>query len=145
MASCGKMAVAGLRLPAAPCAREQRGFRCCRDMLALIDLLASVYPRIPPSALRAGKIALLTWGLPRFRLRCHYTGRTVRFTIRRRGAMEGFELISTGAWFVVPPLLALGLALITKEVYSSLTIGVFSGMIIYVFTMDGIGFSQLIT
>ena len=59
--------------------------------------------------------------------------------------MEGFELISTGAWSVVPPLLALGLALITKEVYSSLTIGVFSGMIIYVFTMDGIGFSQLIT
>lgn len=59
--------------------------------------------------------------------------------------MEGFELISTGVWSVVPPLLALGLALITKEVYSSLTIGVFSGMIIYVFTMDGIGFSQLIT
>ena len=33
-------------------------------------------------------------------------------------------LSSTGAWSIVPPLLALGLALITKEVYSSLTIGV---------------------
>ena len=32
--------------------------------------------------------------------------------------MEGFELLSTGAWSILPPLLALGLALITKEVYS---------------------------
>ena len=30
--------------------------------------------------------------------------------------MEGFELLSTGAWSILPPLLALGLALITKEV-----------------------------
>ena len=29
--------------------------------------------------------------------------------------MEGLELIATGAWSIVPPLLALGLALITKE------------------------------
>ncbi len=59
--------------------------------------------------------------------------------------MEGFDLISTGAWSIVPPLLALGLALISKEVYSSLTIGVFSGLIIYTFTLDGIGFDQLVT
>lgn len=58
--------------------------------------------------------------------------------------MEGFELISSGAWSILPPLLALGLALITKEVYSALTIGVFSGMVIYQFTLDGIGFQQLI-
>ena len=45
--------------------------------------------------------------------------------------MEGFELIATGLWSIVPPILALVLALITKEVYSSLTIGVFTGMIIY--------------
>ena len=44
--------------------------------------------------------------------------------------MEGFELIATGLWSIVPPILALVLALITKEVYSSLTIGVFTGMII---------------
>ncbi len=59
--------------------------------------------------------------------------------------MEGFELISTGAWSIVPPLLALGLALITKEVYSSLLTGVFSGLIIYEFVLEGPGLSQLIS
>ena len=44
--------------------------------------------------------------------------------------MEGFALIDTGIWSIVPPLLALGLALLTKEVYSSLTIGVIVGMMI---------------
>ncbi len=58
---------------------------------------------------------------------------------------EAFELISTGAWSIVPPLLALALALITKEVYSSLTIGVFVGMVIYQFTLNGVGVDQLIT
>ena len=59
--------------------------------------------------------------------------------------MEGFELISTGAWSIVPPLLALGLALITKEVYSSLLAGVFSGLLVYEFTLEGVGLEQLIT
>ena len=45
--------------------------------------------------------------------------------------MEGFELLSTGVWSILPPLLALGLALITKEVYSSLLVGVFSGPVSY--------------
>lgn len=58
--------------------------------------------------------------------------------------MEGFDLISTGAWSIIPPLLALILALITKEVYSSLTIGVFVGMIVYQFTLNGVGVEQLI-
>lgn len=58
---------------------------------------------------------------------------------------EAFELISTGAWSIVPPLLALALALITKEVYSSLTIGVFVGMVIYQFTLNGVGVDQLVT
>lgn len=58
---------------------------------------------------------------------------------------EAFELISTGAWSIVPPLLALALALITKEVYSSLTIGVFVGMVIYQFTLNGVGIEQLVT
>lgn len=58
--------------------------------------------------------------------------------------MEGFDLISTGLWSIVPPILALGLALITKEVYSSLAIGVFVGMIIYQFSLNGAGFEQLI-
>ncbi len=58
--------------------------------------------------------------------------------------MESFALIDTGIWSIVPPLLALGLALITKEVYLSLTIGVFTGMVIYAFTLDGVGFGQLV-
>ena len=58
--------------------------------------------------------------------------------------MEGFELIATGLWSIVPPILALVLALITKEVYSSLTIGVFTGMIIYQFTLNGVGGEQLV-
>ena len=58
---------------------------------------------------------------------------------------EAVELISTGAWSIVPPWLALALALITKEVYSSLTIGVFVGMVIYQFTLNGVGIDQLVT
>lgn len=42
-----------------------------------------------------------------------------------------FTLIETGWVSLIPPILAIALALITKEVYSSLFIGVFSGMIIY--------------
>ena len=58
--------------------------------------------------------------------------------------MEGFDLISTGAWSIIPPILALGLALLTKEVYSSLTVGVFSGMLIYQFTLNGAGAQQVV-
>ena len=36
------------------------------------------------------------------------------------------------------------MALITKEVYSSLTVGVFIGMIIYQFTLNGVGIDQFI-
>lgn len=59
--------------------------------------------------------------------------------------MEGIELISTGAWSILPPLLALGLALITKEVYSSLLMGILSGLVIYQFTLEGAGIAQLIS
>lgn len=58
--------------------------------------------------------------------------------------MEGFDLISCGAWSVLPPVLSLVLALITKEVYSSLTVGVFVGMLIYQFTLSGVGIDQII-
>ncbi len=43
----------------------------------------------------------------------------------------GLEMINAGWLSIVPPLVAIVLALITKEVYSSLFIGVFSGMVIY--------------
>ena len=46
-----------------------------------------------------------------------------------------FTMVETGWLSLLPPFIAIVLALITKEVYSSLFIGVFSGMIIYtVFT-----------
>lgn len=51
--------------------------------------------------------------------------------------MEGFEMIMTGVWSILPPLLAIVLALITKEVYSSLLIGVVSGLVIYNMVGDG--------
>lgn len=41
-------------------------------------------------------------------------------------------MIETGFVSIFPPLIAIVLALITKEVYSALFIGVFSGMLIYV-------------
>lgn len=58
--------------------------------------------------------------------------------------MEGFDLITTGAWSIIPPILALVMALVTKEVYSSLTVGVFVGMLIYQFTLNGAGIDQAI-
>ena len=42
-----------------------------------------------------------------------------------------FTMIETGAFSLLPPIIAITLALITKEVYSSLFIGLFSGMLIY--------------
>lgn len=40
-------------------------------------------------------------------------------------------MLETGWASILPPLIAIALALITKEVYSSLFLGVFSGMLIY--------------
>ncbi|MBP5162613.1 MAG: Na+/H+ antiporter NhaC family protein [Spirochaetales bacterium] len=42
-------------------------------------------------------------------------------------------MIETGFVSILPPVIAIVLALVTKEVYSSLFIGVLSGMVIYVF------------
>ncbi|MBR6772485.1 MAG: Na+/H+ antiporter NhaC family protein [Clostridia bacterium] len=46
---------------------------------------------------------------------------TVRESVKRYGTL----------WALVPPVLAIGLALITKEVYSSLFLGILSGALIY--------------
>ncbi len=49
------------------------------------------------------------------------------------------EPIQVGFLSIVPPLIAIGLALITKEVISSLVIGIFSGTLIYSFyTQSGV-------
>ena len=48
-----------------------------------------------------------------------------------------FVMIETGWLSILPPIIAIVLALITKEVYSSLFIGIISGMLIYAFAGDG--------
>ena len=48
-----------------------------------------------------------------------------------------FTMIETGWLSILPPIIAIALALLTKEVYSSLFIGVFSGMLIYAFASGG--------
>ena len=45
----------------------------------------------------------------------------------------GLEMINAGWLSIVPPLVAIVLALLTKEVFSSLFVGVLSGMVIYCF------------
>ena len=54
-----------------------------------------------------------------------------------------FPMIETGWISLLPPLIAIALALITKEVYSSLFIGLFSGMLIYAFSGGGNFFSAV--
>ena len=46
------------------------------------------------------------------------------------GAAEASGFAGT-FWAIVPPVIAIGLALITKEVYSSLFIGILSGALIF--------------
>ena len=48
-----------------------------------------------------------------------------------------FTMVETGWLSILPPIIAIALALLTKEVYSSLFIGVFSGMLIYAFATGG--------
>ena len=43
----------------------------------------------------------------------------------------GLEMIEAGWLSILPPLIAITLALISKEVYSSLFVGIFSGMCVY--------------
>ena len=52
-----------------------------------------------------------------------------------------FTMIETGWLSILPPIIAIALALITKEVYSSLFIGIVSGMLIYAFSAGGNIFS----
>jgi Na+/H+ antiporter NhaC len=50
--------------------------------------------------------------------------------------MEELTAINVGVWSIVPPLLAIALALITKEVIFSLVLGIISGIMIYGFHVD---------
>lgn len=49
----------------------------------------------------------------------------------------GLEMIDAGWLSVLPPLIAITLALISKEVYSSLFLGILSGMCVYCFSAGG--------
>ena len=56
----------------------------------------------------------------------------------------GVEMIQAGWLSILPPLIAIVLALVTKEVFSSLLAGVFSGMLIYCFS-TGLSFMTAVT
>mgnify|MGYP001775571310 FL=1 len=45
--------------------------------------------------------------------------------------MEALQMPHFGWWSILPPLIAIILALITKEVLSSLIIGILAGALIY--------------
>ncbi len=47
------------------------------------------------------------------------------------------EMIQAGWWSILPPLIAITLALVGKEVYSSLFLGILSGMCVYCFSTGG--------
>ncbi len=49
----------------------------------------------------------------------------------------GLEMIDTGWLSILPPVVAITLALLTKEVYLSLFLGVFTGMCVYSFSTGG--------
>ena len=51
--------------------------------------------------------------------------------------LMGMEMMEAGWLSILPPLIAITLALITKEVYSSLFLGVFSGMCVYCLLCGG--------
>lgn len=45
--------------------------------------------------------------------------------------MEGVEVMAETAWSLVPPIITIILALATKEVYMSLAIGIFIGVLMF--------------
>ena len=49
----------------------------------------------------------------------------------------GLEMIDAGWLSILPPVVAITLALLTKEVYSSLFVGVLTGMCVYCFSTGG--------
>ncbi|MBQ7335178.1 MAG: Na+/H+ antiporter NhaC family protein [Clostridia bacterium] len=59
---------------------------------------------------------------------CHGTGMIDGASCETCG---GDALVRGNFWALIPPIIAIGLALITKEVYSSLFIGILSGALLY--------------
>ena len=59
---------------------------------------------------------------------CHFTGFVDGEACP---TCEGTAQVRGNLWALIPPVIAIGLALITKEVYSSLFIGIISGALLY--------------
>ncbi|MBQ9797715.1 MAG: Na+/H+ antiporter NhaC family protein [Clostridia bacterium] len=59
---------------------------------------------------------------------CHATGLVDGATCETCG---GETTVRGSFWALIPPIIAIGLALITKEVYSSLFVGILSGALLY--------------
>ena len=53
------------------------------------------------------------------------------------GGLMDFTMVEAGWLSILPPVIAIVLALVTKEVYSSLFIGLISGTLIYSFLSGG--------
>ena len=54
-----------------------------------------------------------------------------------------FETVDVGILSIIPPMIAIVLALITKEVISALLIGILSGTLIYVLSSGGGGLIEM--
>ncbi|PKM48219.1 MAG: sodium:proton antiporter, partial [Firmicutes bacterium HGW-Firmicutes-6] len=54
-----------------------------------------------------------------------------------------FETVDVGILSIIPPIIAIVLALITKEVISALLIGILSGTLIYVVSSGGGGLVEM--
>ena len=70
---------------------------------------------------------------------CISSGNLLCCCTNKNGRLIHMDLvmIETGWLSILPPIIAILLALITKEVYSSLFIGIMSGMLIYAYAGDG--------
>ncbi len=66
---------------------------------------------------------------------CHGTGQIDKAACE---TCEGAGEVRGTWWALLPPIIAIGLALITKEVYSSLAIGLVSGGVIYAANTGGL-------
>ena len=77
-----------------------------------------MYPAKKKAFLTLGAILLLT-------LACSIT------VMAAEGDAEYVPAVYSTFWALVPPVVAIGLALITKEVYSSLFVGILMGGLLY--------------
>ena len=81
------------------------------------------------------KVFLILGALLAMSLACSIT------VLAAEGDTEYVPAVYSTFWALVPPIVAIGLALITKEVYSSLFVGILMGGLLY----SGFQFESTIT